>query len=56
MNLNMLLKLGNLICAHVDYIKFTDKTLDYILQSAKQQQQQNNNNNNNNNNNLLFLV
>ena len=55
MNLNMLLKLGNLICAHVDYIKFTDKTLDYILQSAKQQQQQNNNNNNNNNN-LLFLV
>ena len=55
MNLDMLLKLGNLICAHVDYIKFTDKTLDYILQSAKQQQQQNNNNNNNNNN-LLFLV
>ena len=34
MNLNMLLKLGNLICAHADFVKFCS--------------QQNNNNNNNN--------
>ena len=44
MNLNMLLKLGNLICAHADFAKFIYKTLDICSQ-------QNNNNNNNNNNN-----
>ena len=44
MNLNMLLKLGNLICAHADFAKFICKTLDICSQ-------QNNNNNNNNNDN-----
>ena len=41
MNLNMLLKLGNLICAYTDFAKFIYKILDIG-------NQQNNNNNNNN--------
>ena len=43
MNFNMLLKLGNLICAHADFIY---KTSDI----CSQQNNTNNNNNNNNNN------
>ena len=49
MNLNMLLKLGNLICAHADFAKFIYKTLDICSQ-------QNNNNNNNNNNNMYTKI
>ena len=32
MNLNMSLKLGNLICAHADFAKFIYKTLDICSQ------------------------
>ena len=32
MNLNMLLKLGNLICAHVGFANFIYKTLDICRQ------------------------
>ena len=32
MNLNMSLKLGNLICAHADFAKFNYKTLDICSQ------------------------
>ena len=32
MNLNMSLKLENLICAHADFAKFIDKTLDICSQ------------------------
>ena len=32
MNLNMSLKLGNLICAHADFAKFIYKTLDVCSQ------------------------
>ena len=32
MNLNMLLRLGNLICAYVDFAKFIYKTLDICSQ------------------------
>ena len=32
MNLNMSLKLGNLICAHSDFAKFIYKTLDIFSQ------------------------
>ena len=32
MNLNMSLKLGNLICAHADFPKFIYKTLDICSQ------------------------
>ena len=41
MNLNMLLKLGNLICAHEDFAKFIYKTLDICGQQKKQQKKQN---------------
>ena len=35
MNLNMLLKLGNLICAHADFAKFIKKTLDVCNQQKE---------------------
>ena len=35
MNLNMLLKLGNLICANADFAKFIYKMLDICSQSNK---------------------
>ena len=47
MNLNMLLKLGNLICAHADFAKFIYKTLDICIQQKK--------NNNNDNNNSTYM-
>ena len=36
MNLNMSLKLGNLICAHADFAKFIYKILDICSQQKKQ--------------------
>ena len=33
MNLNMLLKLGNLICVHADFAKFIYKALDICSQA-----------------------
>ena len=35
MNLNMLLKLGNLICAHADFAKFIYKISDICSQPRK---------------------
>ena len=35
MNLNMLLKLGNMICAHVDFAKFIYKALGICSQPKK---------------------
>ena len=35
MNLNMLLKLGNLICAHAGFAKFNYKILDICIQPKK---------------------
>ena len=47
----MLLKLGNLICAHVDFVKFIYQTLDICSQQKNNDDNNNNNNNNNDNNN-----
>ena len=44
MNLNMLLKLGNLICAHADNAKFIYKSRNI----CSQQKKKHNNNNSNN--------
>ena len=46
MKLNMLLKLGNLICAHADFAKFIYKTLDICSQQKKENDNDNNNNGN----------
>ena len=46
MNSNMLLKLGNLICAHADFAKFIYKTLDICSQQKKKKKKENKNNNN----------
>ena len=37
MNLDMLLKLGNLICDHVDFPKFIHKILDICSQPKKKE-------------------
>ena len=47
----MLLKLGNLICAHADFAKFIYKTLDICSQENNNNNNNNNNNHNNNSNN-----
>ena len=58
MNLNMLLKLGNLICAYADFAKFIYKTFDICSQQKKKKENNNNDNdndNNNNNNNNTYM-
>ena len=40
MNLNMLLKRGNLICAHADFAKFVYKILDICSRQKKQKNKQ----------------
>ena len=41
MNSNMLLKLGNLICAHADFAKFIYKILDICSQQKNKKQTKN---------------
>ena len=53
MNLNMLLELGNLICAHADLAKFIYKTLDICSQQNNNNRKVRNRNNVTDENSLL---